>query len=858
MKYVLLFFLIIPKSLIAQSDQWLQHPPKRWCTDQADTLGGESAFNHCFDNANSGCDYMIFHHDALLAGDSFSLSFRVRHGFDPSSQNNWQVMAVTSFRVDPEQIVTEQEGAELQVEEGMVLGVNYGVSDDLVKIWGVTSGDRETWCSTQLNYQAEVGTVRSQMFRLVWDGKGELALYGVNDPGDGTHELLGSCQPEKWPGGRYLVFRYQYSSSRDRALWFDRVKLEGHFMKDTLAPVVTAARVIESEMLGLSFSEKIPLPGTGSFSLVAEQFPGDMKPDSLYLWDGELILLFSSEIPNRLPFQLRIREIADQDGNLLQDTLLKLMRNEGEWGDVVFNEVMADPSPAVHYGEEYLELLNRSGYNLELKDWKLRVNQTWFTLSDALMEEGSKLDAGEMGLVTGINLPNEGAILSLYSGEGELIHAAFYRVPWNGADWKKEGGWSLESPDPEQLCIVSYNWVFSSDPGGGTPGRVNSQLSISSDDDPPKLLYGGLESPGCVLFYFSEPVRLAEETAVLMPGAYGQVMLMLLDPMSNILRLCFSENFGEWGSYRIRLPAVEDCSGNSLEAVRFKAGVVAVPGPGSALINEIMFHPEEGKPEYIELYLPGEEVLDLQELSLHVVEEGAVPDQPVPLSDHSRLFLPGQYLVLTRSVLHLMDAYQLELSGSLVEVEKLPAMKSSGGSLYLTDRAGNVVEMVHYNADMHMDLITDQHGISLERVSATRPGSDPGNWHSAASIAGYATPGKINSQSAVDQESDGVLVVGPKVFSPDNDSYEDLLQITISPGGQDWLVGLWITDLKGNRIRVLANNHLCGPSVIYSWDGESDSGAMQPVGIYVIHAQGYHSGSGERWIRKRAVGLVYR
>ena len=101
-----------------------------------------------------------------------------------------------------------------------------------------------------------------------------------------------------------------------------------------------------------------------------------------------------------------------------------------------------------------------------------------------------------------------------------------------------------------------------------------------------------------------------------------------------------------------------------------------------------------------------------------MVEEGAVPDQPVPLSDHSRLVLPGQYLVLTRSAFHLMDAYQLELSGSLVEVEELPAMKSSGGTLYLTDRAGNVVEMVHYRAEMHMDLITDQHGISLERVSA--------------------------------------------------------------------------------------------------------------------------------------------
>ena len=78
----------------------------------------------------------------------------------------------------------------------------------------------------------------------------------------------------------------------------------------------------------------------------------DLQPDSLYLWDGELILLFSSEIPNRLPFRLRIRELADQDGNLLQDTLLKLMRNEGEWGDVVINEINYNSTTDFNPAEE--------------------------------------------------------------------------------------------------------------------------------------------------------------------------------------------------------------------------------------------------------------------------------------------------------------------------------------------------------------------------------------------------------------------------------------------------------------------------------------------------------------------------
>jgi len=100
--------------------------------------------------------------------------------------------------------------------------------------------------------------------------------------------------------------------------------------------------------------------------------------------------------------------------------------------------------------------------------------------------------------------------------------------------------------------------------------------------------------------------------------------------------------------------------------------------------------------------------------------------------------------------------------------------------------------------------------------------------------------------------------VEPEVFSPDNDGYQDLLQITLTPGGYDWVVGLWISDLQGNRIRILANMHLAAPTVSYTWDGEGEDGSIQAMGFYVIHARGYHPSTGEQWIRRKAVGLVYR
>ena len=67
-----------------------------------------------------------------------------------------------------------------------------------------------------------------------------------------------------------------------------------------------------------------------------------------------------------------------------------------------------------------------------------------------------------------------------------------------------------------------------------------------------------------------------------------------------------------------------------------------------------------------------------------------------------------------------------------------------------------------------------------------------------------------------------------------------------------------ITDLQGNRVRILANNDLAGPSVTYIWDGQGEDGTMLPMDLYVIHIRGYHPATGEHWVRRRAVGLVYR
>lgn len=541
------------------------------------------------------------------------------------------------------------------------------------------------------------------------------------------------------------------------------------------------------------------------------------------------------------------------------------------WGEVVFNEVMADPHPPVYIAREYLELYNRSGRELDLAGWVLQVNSRSYTLSADLIPEGTQLVPGAFATFYDLTLPNQGAILTLFDPLGNLVHAVRYALPWDGADWKKEGGWSLESPDPEQVCNISENWEFSIDPAGGTPGSANSRQAVLEDREVPVLLYPGYQNPGeedpeemgagVIRLYFSEPVVLSPrelQEIVLQPGNLLPQEAHLLAPFSDILELRFPAVLRERPHFSIRIPGICDCQGNESLSLEARAGSVSKPESGGVQINEIMYDPSEGFPEYIELAVRGTSFYDLMQLALHVVEEGAPAGDPYPLSDHSRLLSPGSYLVVTRSVEHLREAFHLARSGQWVEAPGLRNLNNKGGTLYLTDRAGNVLDRADYADHLHAGILSDTRGISLERISGERSGSDPDNWHSAAAIEAYATPGRVNSQAMNQTERDRLFWVDPGVFSPDNDGYQDLLEIGISTGGNGWILTVWITDLRGIVWRTLANNHLTGPVTRYTWDGAAEDGSMLPPGIYVVHATAFHPATGGKWIRKCAAGVVYR
>ena len=76
-----------------------------------------------------------------------------------------------------------------------------------------------------------------------------------------------------------------------------------------------------------------------------------------------------------------------------------------------------------------------------------------------------------------------------------------------------------------------------------------------------------------------------------------------------------------------------------------------------------------------------------------------------------------------------------------------------------------------------------------------------------------------------------------EVFSPDNDGFEDQLEIAYNTDEAGYVANVTIFNAKGLKMRTLANNQLLGTSGFWAWDGLDDNNRRVPTGIYVIYCE---------------------
>ncbi|TVR74302.1 MAG: hypothetical protein EA408_02970 [Marinilabiliales bacterium] len=545
--------------------------------------------------------------------------------------------------------------------------------------------------------------------------------------------------------------------------------------------------------------------------------------------------------------------------------------------DVVINELMVRPAPVRYLPDaEYIELFNRSAKSLNLKGWTVHVGNRYRSLPDITILPGGFLllthekneelleKYGDVVAIPGFPvLAMGGQTVVLRNETGMVISAVNYSDTWYGSSFKSAGGWSLEQKDPFNPCGGAANWTASQSISGGTPGRPNSVLKSNPDTVPPALLRATVSTSGSIRLHFSEPMHPSSGWSPYsynIEGAGRPLAVIPSAPLFMETDLFFNHDFGPGKDYYVEISAeLYDCAGNFTgdgnRTARFM--VAEAPGPGDIIINEVLFNPLPGGARFIELYNRSARTFDLRHILITDIVNGK-PGTARVAAPGGYLLFAGEFAVLTTDPENVKMHYLAAGPDKFIMVERLPPMNNAGGRLAITDLNFNIIDEMAYSASMHSPALADDKGVSLERISCSRPSSDPTNWLSASRSSGYATPGYRNSQFSDNQKRNpGRLSVDPDIFSPDNSGYNDVVNIHYELDKPGYTANITIFDSRGRRIRRLANNHILGSSGTYSWDGRNDANMLSKLGIYLIYMELFHP-DGDTGSHRQTVVLAGR
>jgi len=543
--------------------------------------------------------------------------------------------------------------------------------------------------------------------------------------------------------------------------------------------------------------------------------------------------------------------------------------------EVVIDEVMADPTPVTGLpAAEFIELRNVSARAFNLNGWQIgdpgnaAVITTSFLLQPGsfiiICGNGAMSSLLMYGPVIGVSnfpsLDNEGDQLYLRSKEGRIIHAVNYSIAWYNNSVKSQGGWTLEMIDAANACAGAANWSASTDPAGGTPGQINSADGNNKDDQPPVLLHAFATDNMHVLLVFDEPLDSAQAAVAanyLFSDNIGKpVSAATVPPFFNTVSLATSLPLATNKVYTVTAAGVIDCSGNTIGAYRtVKMGLAVAAEAGSVVINEVLFNPGPGGTDYAELYNRSNTIIDLKDCYTGSRSATGSIAGVKQIIVTSRLLFPGEYIVLTEDPGALKNQYLAKDPFALLAVSALPSLPDDKGNLVILNAQGKIIDELSYDAHWHFKLIDNDEGISLERIDYNKPAQYEYNWHSAATSAGYGTPGYQNSQFKTDVQLQGSISLAPAVFSPDNDGMDDFLTIGYQFPEQGYVCNITVFDAAGRPVKHITHNALCGLQGYFRWDGLDEKNSILPIGVYVIYTEVFNLKGSTKKI-KQAVTLA--
>lgn len=802
-------------------------------TDNPKWSGSESIFmvnadNQLQLNDNTAGNAWLFCEQNIAEGVSdgaFEWHFWLREAFSPSSKNYSDVYLCDNY----------------------FLRFGEAGSDDVVDLQRVGDGTTVSVCRGTDTF---IASSFSSFFKVTRDAHGIWKVY-IDKIGNEDYTLEAQGVDDTYePTGKFGI-KITYSASNAKKVYLDDI-YAGAFIIDTEPPRLKNVIVLKYNKLELDFNE----PVDEHYALDANNYSVDNEiGNPMYAeFNGSnhtsIILSYSKTIEENVDYTLTINKIQDISGNLADNIHHTFNHYTIHENDIVINEIMADPEPAVGLPSyEYVELYNTTNHAINLKDWTLNIGSSEKIITQDIDIQANNYlilckeeaipflsEYGECVGFTSFSIPNSGSLFLLFEFHKFLVFELDFNQSWYRDNEKSDGGWSLEQIDPHSPCLEAENWHASRDSKGGTPGERNSVYAeniIAPDID-----YVNVLSPNSIEIVFNQKMMSSslENTDNFFINEIQSHPYLNVPSQDNkkSVTLVFQQQLGN-SFYKVSVFDSKNCTGIPvLDGCNSTFGIPGRAVWGDVVINEILFDPISPAADYVEIYNKSDKALNISDLKLGVIKSSFPnpPDTTIKkITDEHRQILPNQYLLLTTTPETISTQYECS-DKNFLKMSALPSYPNSGATvaLFFDD---TIIDFMSYSDDSHYPLLAETKGVALERVSPYISSTEPDNWHSAAAPL-YGTPGYQNSVFVENHDAEADVEIFPPVFSPDGDGFDDVTTLNFANLDNDYTAKILIFDAHGKLVKNLVNCRNIASKGSFVWNGLDDNGHVVPAGIYVV------------------------
>jgi hypothetical protein len=445
--------------------------------------------------------------------------------------------------------------------------------------------------------------------------------------------------------------------------------------------------------------------------------------------------------------------------------------------------------------------------------------------------DGMYLQLGEPGSADAVRLYKSisGVAVELLSGATGQIASSFsigIKVLRDST-----GQWELFIDDSGGTNYVTAGVVFDSSTLLGTHSGIFQQYTISNatkfyyddiyigdeiiDSIPPIVLSAEAHSLSTIDLLFNEGVDQvsAENVSNYNVSPFLSINNAVLDTVNPALvHLSSAQPMTNGQTYQVSIASISDLAlnGAGTQSTQLTCMVPEIPLPKDVVINEILFNPITGGSDWVEVYNKFDKFFDLYGWSLANGKNDTINDAQV-ISSHF-LLSPECYAVVSEDTAHVLQQFHAAVEGRFLQ-SNLPSYNNDKGTVYLTSD-GVVIDAVTYADTWHFELLNDDEGKSLERMDPNGESAHSNNWHTAAEAIGFGTPGGENSQyrPALDN---GEFSYTSETVSPDNDGFEDVLQVNYKMMAPGFVGRFAVYDDRGRKIASVMESELLGVEGVF-------------------------------------------